>query len=62
MTVTAHDHHTHTHAHTHGPVEAPYVDEGPTNGPPDALVLDIGEDIGALILYAEEGCLGWRST
>jgi hypothetical protein len=22
------------------------------------LVLDIGEDIGALILYAEEGCLG----
>jgi hypothetical protein len=58
MTVTAHDHHTHTHAHTHGPVEAPYVDEGPTNGPPDALVLDIGEDIGALILYAEEGCLG----
>jgi hypothetical protein len=39
-------------------VEAPYVDEGPTDGPPDALVLDIGEDIGALILYAEEGCLG----
>jgi hypothetical protein len=58
MTVTEHDHHTHTHTHTHGPVEAPYVDEGPTSGPPDALVLDIGEDIGALILYAEEGCLG----
>ena len=29
--------------------------------PPDALVLDIGEDIGALILYAEEACLGRRS-
>jgi hypothetical protein len=58
-----HDHteaHTHDHAqdHTHGPVEAPYVDEGPTSGPPDALVLDIGEDIGALILYADEACLG----
>src|SRR5271170_3391997 len=68
MAVTEQYHHTHdhteahahddTHDHTHGPVEAPYVDEGPTAGPPDALVLDIGEDIGALILYAEEGCLG----
>jgi hypothetical protein len=63
MTVTEHHDHTqhahdHTHAHTHGPVEAPYVDEGPTDGPPDALVLDIGDDIGALILYAEEECLG----
>ena len=52
MTVTEHHH------HTHGPVEAPYVDEGTTDGPPDALVLDIGEDIGALILYTEESCLG----
>ena len=49
---------TEQHHHTHTTVEAPYVDEGPTDGPPDALVLDIGEDIGALILYAEEGCLG----
>ena len=52
MTVAA------QHAHDHSAVEAPYVDEGPTDGPPDALVLDIGGDIGALILYAEEGCLG----
>jgi hypothetical protein len=68
MAVTDQEqHHTHAHGHTHShgtvehshaPVEAPYVDEGPTNGPPDALVLDIGEDIGALILYADEGCLG----
>jgi hypothetical protein len=56
MTVTEHDHHTHDHHthdhhdHTHGSVEAPYVDEGPTDGPPDALVLDIGDDIGALVL------------
>ena len=34
---------TEQHHHAHGTVEAPYVDEGPTNGPPDALVLDIGE-------------------
>jgi len=62
MTVTEHHHHSHdhhdTHDYTHRPVEAPYVDEGPTDGPPDALVLDIGDDIGALILYAEEECLG----
>ena len=40
------------------PVEAPFVDEGPTEGPPEALVLDIGDDIGALVLYADEACLG----
>jgi hypothetical protein len=39
-------------------LEAPFVDEGPTEGPADALILDIGEDIGALILYTEESCLG----
>ena len=38
--------------------EAPYVDAGPTDGPPEALVLDIGGDIGALVLYADEVCLG----
>jgi hypothetical protein len=38
--------------------EQPYVDTGPTEGPPEALLLDIGGDIGALILYAEEECLG----
>jgi hypothetical protein len=72
MAVTEHQHqhqhhghshgigadHDHTHPHTHESVEAPYVDEGPTDGPPDALVLDIGEDVGALILFADEGCLG----
>jgi hypothetical protein len=46
------------HGHSHTVVEAPYVDEGPTDGPPDALVLDIGGDIGALILYSVETCLG----
>jgi hypothetical protein len=38
-------------------VEAPFVDEGFTDTP-DSLVLDIGGDVGALILYAEESCLG----
>lgn len=38
--------------------EQPFVDTGPTAGPAEALVLDIGGDIGALILYAQEGCLG----
>jgi hypothetical protein len=27
-------------------------------GAPDALVLDIGDDVGALIIYADEACLG----
>ena len=31
---------------------------GPAPGLPDALVLDIGGDIGALIIYADETCLG----
>jgi hypothetical protein len=52
-----HHHHRHHH-HRHGTVEAPFVDDGPTQGPPEALVLDIGDDIGALVLYAEESCLG----
>jgi hypothetical protein len=46
------------HHHTHASVEAPYVDDGPTVGPAEALVLDIGGDIGALILFADESCLG----
>jgi hypothetical protein len=37
--------------------EAPYVDEG-FSETPDSLVLDIGGDVGALILYADESCLG----
>jgi len=37
--------------------EAPFVDDG-VGGPPDALVLDIGDGVGALVLYAEESCLG----
>jgi hypothetical protein len=48
----------HSHEHPHRAPEAPYVDEGPTEGPPEALVLDIGDDIGALILHADESCLG----
>jgi hypothetical protein len=38
--------------------EVPFEDSGPRTGPPDALVLDIGGDIGALIIYADEACLG----
>lgn len=38
--------------------EEPYVDGGPTDGPPDAIVLDIGGDVGALILYADPDWLG----
>jgi hypothetical protein len=38
--------------------EEPYVEEGPRDGPPDALVLDIGGDIGALVLYADPEWLG----
>ena len=37
--------------------EAPFRDDGP-GGAPESLVLDIGGDIGALILYADEECLG----
>ena len=50
-------HHAHYAAHSRA-AEAPYVDKGPLVGPAEALVLDIGGDIGALILYAEETCLG----
>ncbi len=38
--------------------EQPFEDSGPRSGPPDALVLDIGGDVGALIIYADEPCLG----
>jgi hypothetical protein len=49
---------TEQHTHSQVNVEPPYVDEGPSDGPADSLVLDIGGDIGALILYSEVGCLG----
>jgi hypothetical protein len=38
--------------------EEPFEDSGPRSGPPDALVLDIGDGVGALIIYADEACLG----
>ncbi len=38
--------------------EEPVVDDGPRSGPPDSLVLDIGGDIGALILYADDDLVG----
>jgi len=38
--------------------EAPVVDGGPRSGPADALVLDIGGDIGALVLYADQNLVG----
>jgi hypothetical protein len=47
-----------THVHAAAVDEAPFVDNGPTNGPPDSLVLDIGGDVGALVLYADQSCLG----
>ena len=41
----------------HAPDEVPFVDQG-VGGPPEALVLDIGDGIGALVLYTNESCLG----
>lgn len=49
-THLAHDHSTST--------EAPLVDAGPRSDGPDALVLDIGGDVGALILVTTESALG----
>jgi hypothetical protein len=36
--------------------EEPYLDEA--SDVPESLILDIGDDVGALILYADESCLG----
>jgi hypothetical protein len=36
--------------------EVPFVDEA--SDTPESLVLDIGDDVSALVLYADEGCLG----
>jgi hypothetical protein len=49
---------THEHHHVHDTPELPFVDDGPTAGPPEALILDIGGEIGALVLYADVSCLG----
>lgn len=38
--------------------EQPYVDPGPGHGTTEPIVLDIGGDIGALLLYADEGSVG----
>ncbi len=38
--------------------EAPYVDPGTRSGPPDALVLDIGDGAGALLVRAPEEWVG----
>src|SRR5579862_2975318 len=38
--------------------EEPFCHDAAPPGPPDALVLDIGGDVGALILHADETCLG----
>lgn len=40
-----------------GAGEAPFVDEGPSDIP-ESLVLDIGDDVGALVLYVDDSCLG----
>jgi hypothetical protein len=61
------DHH-HDHGHSHGPsnliplraaeAEEAYADPGPGSGPPEAVILDIGGDVGALIVYTTEDCIG----
>jgi hypothetical protein len=38
--------------------EEPYSDTGPIDGPAESLILDIGGNVGALIVYADESCLG----
>jgi hypothetical protein len=38
--------------------ELRYVDPGPGAGSPDALLLDIGDDTGALVVYAGEAWVG----
>ncbi|MHB1533436.1 MAG: hypothetical protein ACYC1D_02290 [Acidimicrobiales bacterium] len=38
--------------------EEPFVDTGPIKGPPDFVVLDIGGNVGALIVYTDQECLG----
>jgi hypothetical protein len=37
-------------------VEPPFTDDA--TEVPESLVLDIGDDVGALVLYADEACLG----
>jgi len=46
------------HHHPAGVVEVPFDDTAPRDDRPEFLVLDIGDDIGALVLYADEDCLG----
>jgi hypothetical protein len=58
LSMTTHGHRSYGTVHSHGTAEAPYVDDGPRAGPAEALVLDIGGEVGALVLYAEEACLG----
>lgn len=48
----------HDHSGPASPEERPFVDDGVADGPPESLVLDIGGDVGALVLYAHEECLG----
>ena len=38
--------------------ELPYDDSQQVEGLPESLVLDIGGEVGALILHADEACLG----
>jgi hypothetical protein len=38
--------------------EAPYIDPGPSSGPADALVLDIGFETGALVVHAPPSWVG----
>jgi hypothetical protein len=38
--------------------EVPFDDSAPRDEHPESLVLDIGDDIGALVLYAATECLG----
>jgi ribulose-5-phosphate 4-epimerase/fuculose-1-phosphate aldolase len=46
--------HTHPHRHNHGEVVEPYA----ARRHPEAVVLDIGNDLGALIVHTDAGLVG----
>lgn len=41
-------------------LESSYVDPGLSTAPPDSVVLDIGGDVGALIVYTTEDWIGFE--
>jgi len=53
-----HDHHDHQHphSHSHDPAMPALGEEGPPQGGP--VVVDIGDDVGALIAHMDAGLVG----